>query len=515
MQWFDVDKEGLRKLIEKKNKSFALFELIQNALDEKTTRVDVTLERIPGSRHAMLVVTDDAPDGFADLSHAFTLFAESSKKGDAEKRGRFNAGEKFVIACCTEVSIMSTTGTIVFNAEGRSRIRAKTDRGSVFTGRIRMSNEELAECAASVKRLLVPQGVMLNFNGEQIPSRSPVRTLQAALQTEVSDAEGCMRRTTRQTVVELYEPREGEEASLYEMGIPVTATGDDKYHINIAQKVPLSFDRDSVPAAFIAKLRALVVSEMAGQLEQADANSLWVKDAVDRYGADLSQEAVERIVELRFGPKRVSYDPSDPEANKLAVVKGYQVVHGGNLSGNEWGMVRRTGAILPAGRVTPSPRPYSEDGEQMQEVDESSWSPRMHSVVALAKRLGTRLTGVEPAVVIVSKIGWPFLATYGPGRLTLNLGRLGQKSFEGDLQPILDLLLHEVSHHLEGDHLSQSYHRAITMLGAKMAVLALDEPEVFELRVNTGVAQQRTGQSGSTGPTQAGPRSSQVVPVTA
>lgn len=27
---------------------------------------------------------DDSPDDFADLAHAFTLFAESAKKGDAE-----------------------------------------------------------------------------------------------------------------------------------------------------------------------------------------------------------------------------------------------------------------------------------------------------------------------------------------------------------------------------------------------------------------------------------------------
>jgi 3-(3-hydroxy-phenyl)propionate hydroxylase len=32
----------------------------------------------------------------SDLTHAFTLFAESAKKGDAEKRGRFNLGEKLV-----------------------------------------------------------------------------------------------------------------------------------------------------------------------------------------------------------------------------------------------------------------------------------------------------------------------------------------------------------------------------------------------------------------------------------
>jgi hypothetical protein len=44
------------------------------------------------------------PGRVRDLSHAFTLFAESVKKGDAEKRGRFNLGEKLVLALCDEAT---------------------------------------------------------------------------------------------------------------------------------------------------------------------------------------------------------------------------------------------------------------------------------------------------------------------------------------------------------------------------------------------------------------------------
>lgn len=54
--------------------------------------VDVTLTRVPGTRRVTLTVVDDAPLGFANLSHAYTIFAESKKKGDPGKRGRFNMG---------------------------------------------------------------------------------------------------------------------------------------------------------------------------------------------------------------------------------------------------------------------------------------------------------------------------------------------------------------------------------------------------------------------------------------
>ena len=36
MQWFDVDKAGLAKLLARKGKEFVLFELVQNAWDEDT-----------------------------------------------------------------------------------------------------------------------------------------------------------------------------------------------------------------------------------------------------------------------------------------------------------------------------------------------------------------------------------------------------------------------------------------------------------------------------------------------
>src|SRR5947208_3856624 len=88
--WFEVDRHGLAQILERKGKEFALFELIQNGWDEPgVTKVTVSLEH-QGRNKAMLVVEDDAPDGFKDLSHAFTLFASSSKKTNPEQRGRFN-----------------------------------------------------------------------------------------------------------------------------------------------------------------------------------------------------------------------------------------------------------------------------------------------------------------------------------------------------------------------------------------------------------------------------------------
>ena len=95
--WFDVDKAGLAKLMAGRSKAFVVFELLQNAWDQNVTQVDVTVEPSAG-RLVEIKVTDDDPDGFADLRDAYTLFAESRKKANAEQRGRFNLGEKLVLA---------------------------------------------------------------------------------------------------------------------------------------------------------------------------------------------------------------------------------------------------------------------------------------------------------------------------------------------------------------------------------------------------------------------------------
>ena len=80
-QWFDVDRAGLGKQAEEHGKGRLIGELVQNALDEPgVTRIEITLALVPGRRLADLTVEDDSPEGFRDLSHAYTLFAESYKR---------------------------------------------------------------------------------------------------------------------------------------------------------------------------------------------------------------------------------------------------------------------------------------------------------------------------------------------------------------------------------------------------------------------------------------------------
>jgi hypothetical protein len=104
--WLEVDVDGLRKTLSRKGKVWALHELIQNSWDAEATRVDVTLTR-PKNGTSTLTCIDNAPGGFTNLTHAHTLFAESDKKDKATKRGRFSAGDKYVLALMRQATVIS------------------------------------------------------------------------------------------------------------------------------------------------------------------------------------------------------------------------------------------------------------------------------------------------------------------------------------------------------------------------------------------------------------------------
>jgi hypothetical protein len=196
----------------------------------------------------------------------------------------------------------------------------------------------------------------------------------------------------------------------------------------------------------------------------------------------LSDGAIRQVTQLRFGEKAVAYDPSDPEANSLAVSSGFTVVHGGSMSKAEWDAVRRAGTVIPAGQVTPSPKPFSPDGKPLTYIPEEKWTPDIAASVAYFDRIGKRLVGKNLRIHIVSDVSWPFRATYGGGQLIFNLGRLGHSFFAGPLAPKNELLLHELGHERSGNHLSAEYHDALTEFGAKLTQLALEEPQLFVIK---------------------------------
>ena len=474
--WFEVDKEGLAGVLERRGKEFALFELIQNAWDEPgVSKVSVTLE-YRGWNKTLLVVEDDAPEGFRDLSHAFTLFAASAKKANPEQRGRFNLGEKLVLAMCDEVTIQTTTAGLRFDSRGRHNLRSTQRTGSRVECLLRMPPDECRGMESQVRKLIPPESITTSFNGEPLPARLPVEQFNAVLRTEVAGPDGYLRRADRETAVRLYEVLPGEKGMIYEMGIPVVETGD-RWHYDIGQKVPLTMDRENVTPAFLGQVRVAVFNRMHARLNQEDVNTEWAEMAVA--SPDCSGEAMESYLATRFGQKRVSFDPSDGEANKLAVSKGFTVVHGSMMSAGAWRNAKAANAIAPAGKVTPGPKVWTGQDDPNAAafndwIPEAKWTAGMSEIAAFAQRMAGKILNRNITVKFCSTPHHLGAASYGPGgELIFNKLRLGSDWFErGITDDVLGLLIHELAHDSSPDHLSAEYHEALCRIGAKLFTLA-------------------------------------------
>jgi hypothetical protein len=482
---FDVDKEGLRKILAKRGPAFAVWELLQNSWDEDATTVDVLLEKLPAGK-ARITVEDDDPEGFTDLRHAYTLFAESEKKSDAEKRGRFNLGEKLVIAICDEVSIETTTGTVHFDRGGRTMHKAKRNVGSKFVGIIPMNAAEYEATVAAIAQLIPPAGVETFFNGKALEHRKPIKEFDATLPTEISGEDGAMKRTFRKTTVRLYEPLPDEKASIYEMGIPVVETGD-RWHVDVQQKVPLNLDRDNVTPAYLRDVRRVTLDHTHDILDGDTSEQTWVTAALE--DPKISEEAVVAAVKQRFGDKVVRYDLHDTEANKIAVSQGYVVLSSRMLPKAANDAIKRFDVVKPAGQVTPSPKPYSPgQGSTRKTLAAKEWTQGMRRIAEFSKTIAfTICEGANITVEIVNDADcMNFSATYGrgpggTGMLEYNMRTLGRKWFEKEVSDVavVDLLIHELGHHYSSDHLDRSYLNALTLLAGRAVKAALTNPQLF------------------------------------
>jgi len=474
--WFAASKEGLRKLVEHLPKSMVLHELAQNAWDENATRCDFTVSRIAGTPYVELACSDDDPDGFKDLTHAFTVWAESEKKANPSQAGRFNEGEKKVLALCRKAEISSTRGTVIFREDGtRTTSRRRTEKGSVFRGELRMTRREVRELERAFRRLIGPDDCETTYNGDRLEARKPVAEFETTLPTLRSDGEGVLRATRRKTMVRVYEPRDGEIAAIYELGIPVVETGD-RFDVDVRQKVPLTRDRDNVPPAFLRSLRGAVLVETVDLLDQEAASAKWVEDGALDDAVD--GDVLGTVLDARHGENRALYDGSDTEANKQLHGEGYEIIPRGSVDPELRRKILETGAGKKAGDIRPTPRPFSDDPDapMMREIPPGKWSQGMREVADICRFFARELGICDDLLVrfgLPAKRWWN--AAWGAG-FTWNVSRLGRAWFDSWYEhpvALLSSIIHELSHEGAPDHLKDAFHRNCTRNGARMLMLAL------------------------------------------
>lgn len=467
-EWFAVDRKGLAAIVKRRGWWRVCVEPLSNAWDQNVTEVHVQFNTVKDEPFVTLRVEDDDPEGFANLADAYTFFGATPKQQNATVRGRFNQGEKHIIACAMDARIESTKGTVDFSEAGRVvSNRRKRAAGSEFCARLRMNREDFADTYKWLQRVLPPEGIKTYLNGIIMPVRKPLKVITATLPTELFTEDG-PRRSARRTEVEIHEVKTGETAMLYEMGIPVVETGD-KWHVNILQKVPLNSDRDNVTPAFLQQVRVLVLNAMHAELTEADAGAKWVKAASD--DARVEEAALSTVLHQQFGDKLVSYDPSDTGANNRAVAAGFTVLHGRNLTATQWEKVRDFGLVKPAGKVTPDKPHFSGIADT---IPSDKYTPLMVRFTRYARFLARQFFRVDLSVVWLDAGGLG--ATYCRSNTTLTLYRdsMPDRWLAADNVVAHDkLLIHELGHHEADGHLTEEYYEALCDLGARAIEFAL------------------------------------------
>jgi len=464
-EWFSVDTKGLRALQEGKSKTFVLRELVQNCFDENISECSVNI--IKDGKKIRMTIHDDSPEGFKDISHAYTLFADTDKRKDPEKRGRFNLGNKEAFSVCNKIELTTTKGTLVFDNDGRHSSRTKTSKGTDITVEFIGSQDDIAEIISYAKILLVPKDIRFTVNGNRIESESPLKVTETELSTEF-EQNGTFRKTVRKTKLEVYEKI--GKAYLYEMGLPVCEI-DCQFSVNVQQKVPLSFDRETVPTAYLQDVFAEVLNMTHELIEPEHASDLWVREATRDERAQ--PEAINDVIHKRFGEKVCIANPFDPISIDDALSRGYKVVSGSELSKEEWSNIKNAELMKSSSEL------FGRNGVAAPEVAPTQ---DMKRVAELAKKIAKRILNIDLKVRFI-KHQQVFPAMYEREHqvLTFNTAKLGNRFFAEPVStPVIDIIIHELGHS-KGMHTEQAYHDCLTKLGAELTIIALRDPSFFGL----------------------------------
>ena len=467
--WFTVDKQGLAQLQKGKSKTFIINELTQNAWDEDIKECIVNFTYNVDTKQLTVTVKDDNPEGFKDITHAYTLFADTYKRRDSTKRGRFNLGEKQVIAICNSASVSTTKGMIKFDEKGRHEFKSCRTEGSVIKVTFDATFDEYKELKEHAKTLLVPEGIKYVVDGEEIPHKTPTKMFTAFLDTEVLK-EDRMTLTTRKTTINLIET--DSDTYIYEMGIPIMKI-DTPWHIDIQQKIPLAVDRQTVTNAYIKDVYAEVLNNTYQDLTSDQASEVWVRTAMK--DKRIIKEAAKHILDLRFGNKLLVGNSFDPNANDEATAHGFNVISGNIMSKDEWNTIRNFGLIKSTSDM------FGHNGlreaKKLKDI-----TTEQKAFANFAKKVAKEFLHVNIDVIFVSCKGVPTVADYGNRTLRFNVGhsQLHNGFFDKLTYENIDLLLHELGHE-EGNHTEHNYHKCITEMAGKLVMKAIQDPDFFEV----------------------------------
>ena len=459
---FAVSAKGLRQLNADRDPWSLVKELIQNAWDEApaATLCEVTIDRAGPDRTTVSV--EDDGGGFADISDAWTLMADTPKRSDPTKRGRFNLGEKEIVAVAISATIETAGTTVLFPADGGRKTEPnRRKRGTKVTVLMPWTAAQIEELKLKLSRFR-PTDCRLVVNGEEIPRRDPIGTRETTLRTVIQHGPGQpVTETRRKTRIDVLERADEETGWICEMGIPIQPIAMP-YDIDVHQKVPMPPNRNTVSPGYLQDVMAETLNAMHSKMSEDSFAENWVRTAVE--DKRIEDDAVVAVRTNRYGEKAVIWS-SDTDSNLRAAEAGYQVINPRAMSHREREVMSSKGGLQSAKRE------FGRAPETAKPVNANNVRDRFTKWVV---QIGNIL-GMQPTVTYVEAPGATFVAQCAPSRtkpdLMVNTSYcpdpwLAKRGYEQ-----LDLIIHELAHALADSPMEHGprWGEACALAGAKVA----------------------------------------------
>ncbi len=371
MTMFDVDVKGLAELEGGKPPHRLAFEPVANVFDEyrgygegnkrKPTYCAVTLKYSSNPRGVWLTVTDDG-GGFENESDIWTFFGSTAKRDTAGVSGRFNAGDKQLLALAREATVATGATTVRFADGSRdiTRHRSRVTDGTVIRALMPWTQVDLGTVRSALEKVIPPAFLLYSIDGAAT-SRPPTQCFENATLPTVAMIDGVLKPTTRKARVDVLE---SAEPMLYELGIPVCSLADVGFpwSLDVQQKIPVPMSRDMVETAYLYRLIGSVLEQAALDghqlLTEEQQGAGFCREALDWVR---EPEALEATVKALYGEHAVRQS-SDPIANAQAAASGATIISGRWFSPN-------TRKRLDAGGVMPTSKERFGGAETLKQPD--------------------------------------------------------------------------------------------------------------------------------------------------
>lgn len=369
--------------------------------------------------------------------------------------------------------------------------------------------ETAADFEAYFARFLIPANIALCVNGRTLPSRQPVHKVPAQLPTEIYNATTHVwHKPRKSTVIELVKTAAGEDACIYEMGIPVAAAEwSAPYHANVQQRIPMNPNRDALASGYARKVHT---ASLATLLEELDRETL-TQDWAGAAGLDADPEVQKTLIVRAFGANAVRAVPvmGKRDFNDDATRFGTKVIKTNQLSGGFREMAK---LHLPTARdtVTTEQRRLCEeiastgfttDDVGKQAADKQTWIKRRGGRARVDRCLAFAVWLRDQLVKAVDLAAPPVTGALALGQTPVQLGMVKGKflahwssqncltlALECDgfwIDPLgaeaLSILVHEAAHARNAHH-GKSFHDELEKLAGIAAALMFRQADAIRQR---------------------------------